>query len=425
MSNKRILIIGDVTTDFHNDFAENELRLGGIFHSARGFSALKADYFLAYFCSEYQTSHIKKISTELNCKGIINLGLYVERPNVMVINDSTETGDQGYRNVLRLAVKIEYSLEKFEEFITENDITDALIYPSCFDIDKQIETLRNRKIDIHIDTQYTEKIPKNIKTLITSSTALHLINSFNELKEIAASNCIEQVLFKQNRGGSVFCRIKSTENYYITPAYSIETIHSVGVGDVFNAILISQETVDKDTLDLCSKAAALYATTMSQNDFESSFAKLMGGGIDLIPYPISNYEERSEFLIYLAAPDFPNSITKIIANNIESKLQHHNFKLFRPIVSNGLIDNSTSNSDQKIIYMKDKEAIYKAKLCIAILDEDDTGTAAEIGMFKAIGKPVLGYSTRKRFLNNFLLESLSIYTTDLKQLIEYVYMNWK
>jgi hypothetical protein len=52
MHRQKILIIGEVFIDTHLDIIDENgplVRLGGIFHSARAFSAMNIDYVLVYF----------------------------------------------------------------------------------------------------------------------------------------------------------------------------------------------------------------------------------------------------------------------------------------------------------------------------------------------------------------------------------------
>ena len=55
MRNQVVLIIGEVFVDTHLDLhyeQEPLVRMGGIFHAARAFSALNIQYVLAYYAPE-------------------------------------------------------------------------------------------------------------------------------------------------------------------------------------------------------------------------------------------------------------------------------------------------------------------------------------------------------------------------------------
>lgn len=421
MSNKKILIVGDVYTDFHVDFSDNELRLGGVFHSARAFSALNTTYFLGVFCSDYQKNHITKWATTLKCSGICFLGTYTDKPNVMLVQDSYEIGNQEYRNILFDAKNIDYSLEYLNKFIDNNYITDVLIYPGDYNLSKVMDILIKIPIKIHIDIQYCSDLPQNVETVITSSSAVTSFNSYDQLVEIYSSRNIGGLLFKENRGGSRFHVYKDRKNFQ-AHAYRVDTEHSVGLGDVYNATILSCNNVSEYDLDFSSKVSALYASTMNHYKFIEKVDRLLSVGYDMIQYPLSPWELRKDIKIYLAAPDFPDLRTRKIADMIEGKLKHHNFTIFRPVIRNGLITDDTSIIARKIIFQKDIEHIYESDLCIAILDDADTGTAAEIGIFKSLNKPIIGYSSIEVKINNFVYQSLNVFCNSLVDLIEYTYI---
>lgn len=424
MSNKKFIVIGDVFTDFHNDAEENDVRLGGIFHTARAFHSIGVEYYLACFCPRYLVNAIDKYSKELRCKNYIILGHYKDRPNVMIINDSFEAGNQNYKNVLFKASDIEYTSSNLDCFINENSITDALVYPGDYDVNFVCKHLSQANVKIHFDMQYSSEMPCKIDTLIISTSSKKTYKNIKDLLDSARENSIKAVLFKENRGGTRYFDL--TNNVvFNTSAYSINTFHSVGVGDVFNAALLSHPYVNEGALAFSSKLAAIYASTLNHNEFLSDAKKLIEEDYDMPQYPISHWEDRPNCKIYLAAPDFPETSTCKIADLISNKLCHHNFSLFRPILNNGLIDDKASQSERKIIFLKDLECIYDAQLCIAILNEVDTGTAAEIGILKTLKVPIIGFSTCPVKINNFLFGCLDAYTNDYKKLIELIYSFWR
>lgn len=421
MFNKKILIIGDVFTDYHLDFQKNELRLGGVFHSARVLNALKIEYYLGVFCSSYQINYIQEWANKLNCNEVEFLGKYINRPNTMLISDSYEIGDQEYKNILYPKSELEYTLYNLEDLINRNQINETIIYPGDYNFTEIINMLNKNRITIHLDGQYMKgKIPKGIQTLFISSSRDNY-EFIEQIIENKGDNIgVNTLVYKQNRGGSSVYKFKNNE-MYTAPSYIVKTEHSVGVGDVFNTALLSFGETNEKALVFASKISAAYATTLEYKEFLFYVDKIRNNSISWIPYPILPWKERTKINIYLAAPDFPNTATRKLADIIEKKLNHHNFSLIRPIMINGLITDETDNITRKIIYAKDLEHITQSTLCIALLDEQDTGTAVEIGMFNVLNKPIIGYSSLNKKFNNFLFHTLSDCVDNLLDLIENVF----
>lgn len=104
MHNRKILIIGEVYVDQHLDIIENGYstsRLGGIFHAARSCDALNIEYALAYYAPDYLVKDVEKFGIDvLRASSIFRLGKVDKAPNVMLIGQSDESGNQLYENIL-------------------------------------------------------------------------------------------------------------------------------------------------------------------------------------------------------------------------------------------------------------------------------------------------------------------------------------
>jgi len=74
--------------------------LGG-FLSARGLHALERVYAMATITPEYLWEDTKRISTRLGASACKTIGKINRTPNVMLIENSTETSDKIYDDVLR------------------------------------------------------------------------------------------------------------------------------------------------------------------------------------------------------------------------------------------------------------------------------------------------------------------------------------
>lgn len=135
---KKILIIGEIFVDTHLDIIDINgplIRLGGIFHSARAFSAIGVEYVLAYYAPDYLDDDINYYSCVLRSQGCYRIGEVKNAPNVMLVNESKEVGDQGYYNILKdQAVYTE--IEKLINIVNITKPTDILIYPGRYDTKK-------------------------------------------------------------------------------------------------------------------------------------------------------------------------------------------------------------------------------------------------------------------------------------------------
>ena len=103
MHKRKVLIIGEIYVDHHLDIKENEIsvsRLGGIFHAARSCDALNIEFALAYYAPNYLEKDIKKFGVDvLEAENVYCLGSVDKAPNVMLIGQSDETGNQLYENI--------------------------------------------------------------------------------------------------------------------------------------------------------------------------------------------------------------------------------------------------------------------------------------------------------------------------------------
>ena len=252
MHNRKILIIGEVYVDQHLDIIENGYstsRLGGIFHAARSCDALNIEYALAYYAPDYLVKDVEKFGIDvLRASSIFRLGKVDKAPNVMLIGQSDESGNQLYENIL--GRQAEYvSMLPFMQVLDDFDPTDIIIFPGRYGNAGILSNLSNYEGKIHIDMNYDcddildlDTIKIQTVFLSTSST------SFEEFfKEISYDNLIKyfdkknvsQLLIKENRGGSWLYDFKEKTSYE-APAHIGEIIHSVGVGDVYDIAFMSE-----------------------------------------------------------------------------------------------------------------------------------------------------------------------------------------
>lgn len=402
MHERKVLVFGEVFIDTHLDIIDKNgplVRLGGIFHSARAFDSLGIDYALAYYAPDYLDEDINQWALYLHTRSCCKIGKINKAPNVMLVNESKEAGDQGYYNILK--DQAEYiDTDDINSVIKSVNPTDILLYPGRYDVSKLMSALHEFKGKIHIDFHYDsenilEKIEQEIETVILSTSSeffkMKCQGTTKGLIEYFSKYKVNQILLKENRGGSC-CHILKDRIMHESASYYVPTMHSVGVGDVYNSIFISQlfgEDISK-TMRLAALCASKYAETMSYEKYKEN-AQLMLAHINELSELVGvrlPWEERKGINIYLAAPDFPDVNTKIL-DRLYASLLYHNFNPRLPVRENGICSREISLHDELDIYQKDVALLNDCALLIAVLLYNDPGTLVELGMFKQTGKPTI------------------------------------
>lgn len=412
---KRLLIIGEVFIDVHLD--KNHNRLGGIFHSARAMNSLNCNYALAAITPNYLVKSIYEFGNKLGAENISIIGEITNIPNVMLIGDSSEAGNQNYNDLLRDQAKSSLNKENINSILDTYLPTDILIYPGKYNLIELINYLIDFTGKIHLDFQYEcdtlDQIYAQISidTIILSTSSTLFSNKNMGSSDLLVQNLKDKtknILLKENRGGSRYYEF-SNQLWTSAPAFLNKTAHSVGVGDCFNAVFLTSNENISTSLKLASYVASWYASTFhhdtfvenTKNLFELSYEISQLSGISL------EWEKRTQEHIYIAAPDFPHIDTKWI-DIIYDCLDYHNFKPHRPVKENGIILGDEDENTQLGAYFKDIQLLHKCSLLIAVLLNDDPGTYVEIGWMSKNGKPIILFDPNYKATNLFLKKSVNI-----------------
>ena len=197
-------------------------------------------------------------------------------------------------------------------------------------------------------------------------------------------------------------------------------MHSVGVGDVYNSVFISNKFNNlKNNMTLASLIASKYASTMDFEVFKINVLDVLDNynkysqlkGIRL------SWEDRKNINIYMAAPDFPYVNTdKLI--KLEKCLKYHNFNLRFPIKENGLSDDNTTPTQKAQIFSKDMELLQTCDLLIATLLYNDPGTLVELGAFGQMKKPTILFDPYKCCNNLFAEQFSTRYCQTIEEVVE-------
>lgn len=418
---KNILLVGEVFIDITLKTNKTKMRLGGIVHAARGLWASGVTYSVAAIYPGYLDKEIRDYLKAHGCSSIYHIGDVKNAPNVIFLYDEKETAHQGYENILRDKKEIEYKKDLNHLF----NYNSVVIFPGDFSLSKIFDHIeKNAQISIDIAYGMDDLSPitnSNLNLqLLTISTSSEL---FENLTKEYYDNLVFQIkslgvkflLVKENRGGSIVYDFSNEVDIDI-PAYIDETVNSVGVGDVFTAVMASK--IDELGIDSAWRgvqAATCYAKTTFIDDFKRNLNREY-----LIDIPeLKNllgvrvpWNKRKEINIYLAAPDFSYIDTRLIEEAVTS-LNYHNFNVIRPVKINGELSKPVSFITLKETYAKDIKLLVDCDLVFAIPLSKDPGTLVEIGYALAINKPVIVYDPLNENDNTMVIGGAYSYSNNL------------
>lgn len=437
MHKRKILIIGEVYVDQHLDIIENGYstsRLGGIFHAARSCDALNMEYALAYYAPNYLVKDIEKFGIDvLRASNVYCLGNVDKAPNVMLIGQSDESGNQLYENIL--CRQAEYiSILPLMQVLDDFTPTDIIIFPGRYGNARILSELSDYEGKIYIDMNYDcddildlNSIKIQTVFLSTSSTSYEKFfkeTSYDNLITYFRKKNVSQLLIKENRGGSWLYDF-SGKTSYEAPAHIGTTIHSVGVGDVYDIAFMSEILGSNiaDNMAFAAWVSSLYAKTIQQEIFKENTELIVQNiqeftDMEGIRVP---WNERVNYPIYMAAPDFDYVDTKKL-DVLEESLLYHNFKPRRPIQENGQVNKDMDINEERAIFAEDMRLLSECKIMIATLLYNDQGTLVEIGNYQANGKPIILYDPYLKLDNTFLKNSCTYYCKTKSQVIDAVFI---
>lgn len=421
-----VLLVGEVFVDvtITPRGEENKLRLGGIVHAARGLWSHGVPFATALVVPPYlEKSAIDYLAT-FGCQRSIVLGRIIGAPNVILVFDATEIDNQEYEELLRDEKSI-----ALEEGIGPDDFasfTDALVFPGKYDLREICRKLPN-SIKLHIDVAYDVQNADDLLSLPQKTSSIFLSTSSELFTKIATDGfqatighfkalSPQALILKENRGG---CRLHtySDNKTEEIPAQLGTTVNSVGVGDVFDASYVANlarggpsEAAWRASLTSSAYAQTTEPDTLQtyvRRDMKLPLPQLRDLGGTSLPW-----ESRSEFAIYLAAPDFSNVDRRAIDRAI-SALKYHNFAVRRPVIENGELPPNSDRIDVAATYQKDVELLNASSLVFAIPTGRDPGTLVEIGIAISNSIPVVVYDPDNECANTMVIGGSDCYSQDL------------
>ena len=428
-----ICLVGDILTDVtlpSQTQKEFKMRLGGIVHAARGLWAMDVDYAVAYFAPAYLDGQIKHYLHEMGCTEMIKLGNVTGCPYTMLISEIKEIGSQGYEFLYRDCVHIDYNIDEIKKLGGFNDL---MFISGNYDMDLLLKHIKDNQC-IHTDVANNVKelnqLPKNrrFSTLFISTSSELFKNSFKNIKQFFAlfDPYADKVVLKENRGGSRAFNSTTGQHYQI-PSQTSTIVHSVGVGDVYDAVSITAPYSDfEERLSMASWVSMHYAKTTFVSDFKQAVEGVKKISINTLKSfegCILPWEVRQNCHIYIAAPDFDFVDTRCVDTVCDS-LIYHNFVPHRPVKENGQMSENADKLERARLFSADMTLLNKCNMLLAVLLNNDPGTLIEIGMAVQRGIPTIVYDPYGMADNCMLTESPTLVSCDLDEVISKVFTEY-
>ena len=396
--------MGQVMVDVHlGADASERIILGGAMHATRALCALGVTQYLYFISPSYLDDHIARMAREYIITDCLKVGNVSGCPNLLLIQESTEAGPQGYMSPLEPYHATTSDLKDFEKSLNENGLTDIFIFAGGFDLSGVLQICGKFEIRVHIDASYGPKNMDEFGALRRAVTCIALSTSsdsfLNEFKSdpsglaTAYLEHSESVLFKENRGGARL--FVSGQKPTRAAAQVRPVIHSVGVGDCYNVVfaVARQSHNDAIAMAMASMVAAEYAVTTNFKTFKASAEAVLSlaeetvrdlKGVSL------PWERRKDINIYIAAPDF-SRVDRRPLKKLEEALRYHNFTPRLPVQENGEAAPTETQTRKQALFEADVRLLDQCQIMVAVLLFHDPGTYVEMGMAAARKIPVIVY----------------------------------
>jgi nucleoside 2-deoxyribosyltransferase/sugar/nucleoside kinase (ribokinase family) len=437
--NPKFCLIGEVIVDvtLTSPVQQNKMRLGGIFHAARTLWAMGVSYDLLYIAPDYLSDQIEVYAIAHGAASTTHVGTVKGSPNVILINDPTEAGDQGYELLLRDAYQCIFDSDKLDAHLTKGDITDIVIFPGGFDLPFVLTACQQTRAKVHIDianavadVDELTALGKKYDTIILSTSSKLFLDMYNKsvtlVRDVLLGPLCNNFLFKENRGGARFFQESDPDTPIQVDAQVRSIVHSVGVGDCFNVVFcaLSHKFSQKAALTYASWIAAEYAFTTYPDDFKRECQRVLtipADQIVLTPGVSLPWDVRPAVQIYVAAPDFDFIDTTAIKRLVDS-LRYHNFTPRLPIQENGQMGVNATKERRQALFQADMKLLSVCQLVVAVLIGNDPGTLIEIGLAAGLKKPVIVYDPYNKAENLMLTELPQLVSPNLDEVIAQVFV---
>lgn len=335
----------------------------------------------------------------------------------MLVGKPQEYGAQDYQYLLRDAHSSRLTPGVVKEIVGEYQPTDILLFPGGFDLELILEELRGTSSNVFIDfntgavdLSALSTLERPLTTLISSTSTELFLRTFDSNPGMFFTEALSYAnaaLLKENRGGTRFTSREMEQAIHI-PAQPRAVVHSVGVGDCYNAsfAVLRHQHPESVALKYSSCIAAEYAATTYPEDFKAAvhgWLRVSPSDINQLSGNVVPWETRQDISIYLAAPDFDFVDTRPV-DELAAALTYHNFRPRRPVRENGQMEPEATKERRRSLLSSDLQLLDECKILVAVLLYNDPGTLIELGMAAERGLPVIVYDPYRQADNLFLTE---------------------
>jgi len=436
LSEPSVCLVGqalvDVTLPISNSLTK--MRLGGVAHAARALWALNATFSVGFIAPAYLEAQARNYLASIGAAGAVSIGTVDGSPNVMLIRHAEEAGPQGYELLLRDDHRVTLHDESLTELIRTTSPTDFLVFPDASYMEALAPHLPTGDARVYVDGDLDvgrlveSGVIRTVDTVMlsTSSKVFRVTyrGSIVDLRDALVPDRSEALLFKENRGGA---RFFTEADVITTPAHVRPVVHSVGVGDCFDAAfcVLRQRYDDRAALAYAAALAADYASTTDPDAFKAAAQATLSVPADEIVAlsgVVVPWESRDAFSIYMAAPDFDYIDTRQL-DRIGAALEYHGFVPRFPVREHGQLPPDATAADGLRVAQADLALLERCRLMVAVLLYDDPGTLIEIGIACERGLPVIVYDPHGKATNPMLTQTTVIVTKSLDETVSAVFEN--
>lgn len=410
MKTERVSVVGMVTVDVvWNPSGEAKMRLGGIVHACRALWAIGAEYDVYFIAPDYLSPQVVEYVKAFGASNIVQIGTIRNAPGVMLIGQPDEARTLRYEHLFRETLSCSLDPDHCRALSASHG--QFLIFPGEYDLSYILDYLKASEARVHIDIANADfaatlsAIQGPVDTVFTSTSSRGFLDScggeVQRLRTTIVPLVANLLILKENRGGS---RVMFGSETHDVGAYLRPVVHSVGVGDCFDAVYVATKRSEGPVgaARFAAWVAAEYAATTEPQVFSDNIFGLrtMTSG-DLPEGVVVHWERRPDVHIYIAGPDF-DYLDRTRIDEVNEALRYHNFTPHRPVQEHGQVSSYMSSEERSRMHAMDVALLQRCQILFAVNSVPDPGTYVEIGYAVGLGKPVVLYDPY-RLADNLML----------------------